>query len=30
MEHPASDAAMKVWPALLVSPLLALGHQSLA
>ena len=30
MEHPAADAALKVWPALLVSPLLALGHLSLA
>jgi len=30
MEHPAPDTVMKVWPALLVSPLLALGHLSLA
>ena len=30
MTQPAADSAMKVWPALLVSPLLALGHLSLA
>ena len=30
MEHPPPDAAMRVWPALLVTPLLALGHLSLA
>jgi len=30
MEPPAPDVALKVWPALLVSPLLALGHLSLA
>jgi hypothetical protein len=30
MEHPPPDAALRVWPALLVTPLLALGHLSLA